>query len=275
MSTATEHAHAHDEHHHSHTSSHPIWAGLGIGLSMFSLLLFKSGATPIGWTALLLGVAMVVYGLSGWIREMTQEHVIAIRNKISEEFPNIGLWGMIIFIPSEVFLFGSLFASYFVLKAANPDFFVVPGHEGNFDVFGSIIPAVNTFLLVTSSFTLHFAEHFLKHANQKMFQILLGITLVLGFLFVGGQVYEYYEFIVHEHFDIFSGPYGAMFYSLTGLHGLHVTGGALFLLYVFVTSFKGSLSVERHSVLTSASIYWHFVDVVWIFLMMVIYLRLL
>ena len=284
MSSATQNTP--DVQHHEHTSNWPIWVGLGIGAMMLSILMFKNSEiilvnegretlyTPLGWFSLIVGAALFIYGLFNWVRSMTREHVVAIRNKWAEEFPNIGLWGMLIFIPSEVFLFGSLFASYFVLKAA-------VGFEAFFDVHGAgeaiqvmgILPALNTIFLVTSSFTLHFAEHFLKHDNMRMFKVLLGVTLALGFLFVGGQILEYYEFIVHEHFDIFSGKYGAMFYSLTGLHGLHVTGGAFFLLYVFVSAFKGAISKERHSVLTSASIYWHFVDVVWLFLMAVIYLR--
>ena len=277
-----------DVQHHEHTSNWPIWVGLGIGAIMLSILMFQNAKileagsggetlyTPLGWFSLFVGGALVIYGLFNWVRAMTKEHVIAIRNKWAEEFPNIGLWGMLIFIPSEVFLFGSLFASYFVLKAhVGAEAFFQVLHHGQLEtmVVMGLLPALNTIFLVTSSFTLHFAEHFLKHDNMRMFKVLLGVTLILGFLFVGGQILEYYEFIVIEGFDIFSGKYGAMFYSLTGLHGLHVTGGAFFLLYVFVSAFRGGISKERHSVLTSASIYWHFVDVVWIFLMVVIYLR--
>ncbi len=268
MSHATEHAY---EVHHEHTSRWPIWIGLGIGAGMFSFLLFTQGFTSIGWAALLGGVASLLFGLGGWVRDMTREDIKEIKHNIKEEFKNIGYSGMLIFIPSEIFLFGSLFASYFVLRANDPNFYNIHGHEA-FVVMG-IIPAINTLLLVSSSFTLHFGEHFLKHGNLKMFQRLLGVTLILGYLFVAGQAYEYIQFITDEGFTIKTGNYGAIFYSLTGLHGLHVTGGALFLTYIFIGSFLGQLSKEKHSVLLSASIYWHFVDVVWIFLMMVIYLR--
>jgi cytochrome c oxidase subunit 3 len=270
MSSATEHTH---EEHHSHTSSWPIWVGLGIGAALFSFLLFVKGYTPFGYTFAIGGTALFVFGLGGWIRDMTKEDIHEIKNDIPEEFPNIGFWGMLVFIPSEIFLFGSLFASYFVLKAAGgAEFFSFNGHH--IDVLESIIPYLNTIFLVSSSFTLHFAEHYLKQDNTKMFQLMLGITLILGYLFVSGQVIEYYEFITGaQNFTILSGPYGAIFYSLTGLHGLHVMIGAGMLTYGFIGSFLGQHTKNKHAALSSFSIYWHFVDVVWIFLMMVIYLR--
>lgn len=268
MSMATEHAE--EVQHHSHTSRWPIWIGLGIGAGMFGFLFFTKGYTPFGWTAVLAGAASIIYGLFGWVRDMTREDIHEIKHNVKEDFKNIGLTGMLVFIPSEIFLFGSLFASYFALRAHTPDFYTNHGEAMN--VLASIIPYFNTICLVSSSFTLHFAEHFLKHGKQKTFQLLLGITLVLGFLFVGGQAYEYLEFI-KDGFTIKSSIYGSIFFSLTGLHGLHVTGGALFLTYIFAGSFRSQLSKDKHSVLLAASVYWHFVDVVWIFLMMIIYLR--
>jgi cytochrome c oxidase subunit 3 len=101
---------------------------------------------------------------------------------------------------------------------------------------------------------------------------LLGATLLLGIIFIGGQVYEYYEFIVHDGFTIAEGAYGSAFYGLTGLHGLHVTMGAVLLGIVFVRGFYGQYSAERHTSVSTASMYWHFVDVVWVFLLVVLYM---
>ncbi len=97
------------------------------------------------------------------------------------------------------------------------------------------------------------------------------MTLLLGIIFIGGQVYEYYEFIVHSDFTITSGLFGSAFFGLTGLHGLHVSLGAVLLGIVFIRALAGQYSAERHVSVSTASMYWHFVDVVWIFLVVVLY----
>jgi cytochrome c oxidase subunit 3 len=97
------------------------------------------------------------------------------------------------------------------------------------------------------------------------------LTLLLGVIFLGGQVYEYYEFIVHENFTVAEGAYGSAFYGLTGLHGLHVSLGAVLLGIVFVRALFGQYTSEKHTSVTTVSMYWHFVDVVWVFLVVVLY----
>ena len=99
----------------------------------------------------------------------------------------------------------------------------------------------------------------------------MGVTLLLGIVFLAGQVYEYYEFIVHEGFTITEGAYGSAFYGLTGLHGLHVSLGAVLLAIVFVRALYGQYSPEKHTSVSTVSMYWHFVDVVWVFLVVVLY----
>jgi cytochrome c oxidase subunit 3 len=90
-------------------------------------------------------------------------------------------------------------------------------------------------------------------------------------VFIGGQIYEYYEFIVHEGFTLTSGFFASAFFGLTGLHGLHVSLGAVLLGVVLVRALAGQYSAERHVSVSTASMYWHFVDVVWIFLVVVLY----
>jgi cytochrome c oxidase subunit 3 len=90
-------------------------------------------------------------------------------------------------------------------------------------------------------------------------------------VFIGGQIYEYYEFIIHENFTIAEGAYASAFYGLTGLHGLHVSLGAVLLGIVFVRALYGQYDAERHTSVSTASMYWHFVDAVWIFLVVVLY----
>ncbi|ERG98095.1 MAG: heme/copper-type cytochrome/quinol oxidase, subunit 3, partial [Haloquadratum sp. J07HQX50] len=96
-------------------------------------------------------------------------------------------------------------------------------------------------------------------------------TLLLGFIFIGGQVYEYYEFIIHEGFTLTSGFFASAFFGLTGLHGLHVSLGAVLLAVVMLRALLGQYSADRHVSVSTVSMYWHFVDVVWIFLVVVLY----
>jgi len=96
-------------------------------------------------------------------------------------------------------------------------------------------------------------------------------TLLLGVVFIGGQVYEYYEFIVHSNFTVTSGLFGSAFYGLTGLHGLHVSLGGVLLALVTIRALAGQYSAERHVSVSTVSMYWHFVDAVWIFLVVVLY----
>ena len=174
--------------------------------------------------------------------------------------------GMIAFLGSEVATFGAGFVYYFFIRA---DTWPPVGAE----LPHLLSPLVlgNTAILIVSSFTLHFAHVALRKNNRKRFLRLLGVTLLLGVVFIGGQVLEYYEFIVNEGFSLTGGIYNSAFYGLTGLHGLHVTMGAVMLGIVFVRGLLGQFSAERHTAVSTASMYWHFVDVVWVFLVVVLY----
>jgi len=171
---------------------------------------------------------------------------------------------MICFLGTEVATFGAGFVYYFFIRAgtwppAMPEALLGP------------IVVINTVLLVLSSITLHFAHTGLLKGNRKQFIGLLAATLVLGIVFIGGQMVEYYEFLVHEGFTLTEGIYGSAFYGLTGLHGLHVTLGAILISIVFVRSLMGQYSPEKHTSVSTVSMYWHFVDAVWLFLVVVLY----
>ena len=130
----------------------------------------------------------------------------------------------------------------------------------------------NTALLVASSFTLHWAHVAIRNENRRNFLLGMALTLLLGVVFIGGQVLEYYEFIVEKGFTLTSGLFASAFFGLTGLHGLHVTLGAVIIGIVFVRGLRGQYSAERHVSVTTASMYWHFVDIIWVFLVVVLYL---
>ncbi|RLM59397.1 heme-copper oxidase subunit III [Halobellus sp. Atlit-31R] len=217
-----------------------------------------------GPMALVVTVGIFLVGLYGWVY-----HAFVTKfwsRDASTKGANKLRWGMLAFLGSELATFGALFGYYFYIRAGDwgSIFTDVP------TLTGSLI-LINTTILVLSSITLHYAHVAIRNDDRQNFLIGLGLTLLLGVIFIGGQIYEYYEFIVHADFTLSSGLFGSAFYGLTGLHGLHVSLGAVLLGIVFVRALLGQYSAERHVSVSTASMYWHFVDVVWIFLVVVLY----
>jgi cytochrome c oxidase subunit 3 len=173
---------------------------------------------------------------------------------------------MIAFLGSELATFGAVFAYYFWIRSGpwNPEALGLP------HLTTSLVLA-NTALLIASSFTLHWAHVSIRDGNRRNFVLGLAVTLLLGIVFIAGQVYEYYEFVVAEGFGLTSGIFASAFFGLTGLHGLHVSMGAVLIAIVLVRALAGQYSAERHTSVSTVSMYWHFVDVVWVFLVVVLY----
>ena len=177
-------------------------------------------------------------------------------------------WGMILFLGTEVATFGAGFVYYFFIRAGSQ---WADAASAVPEAFLGALVVANTVILVISSFTLHYAHVALRKNNRGRFLGLLVTTLVLGVVFIAGQIYEYYEFIVHEGLSLSGGVFESAFFGLTGLHGLHVTLGAVLIGIVTVRAFKGQYSADRHTSVSTVSMYWHFVDAVWIFLVVVLY----
>jgi len=219
--------------------------------------------SPVIGPAVFVAAAFVfLAGLYGWVYHAFVSHFwsreTAGTNKLR--------WGMILFLGTEFATFGAGFIYYFFIRTgAWP-----PVGPELPDLLSSLI-LVNTALLVASSVTLHWGHIQLRKGNHASFTRWLGLTLLLGVLFLSGQVYEYYHFIVNEGFSLTSGIFGSAFFGLTGLHGLHVTMGAILLAILLVRTLSGQYSAERHTSVSTVSMYWHFVDAVWIFLVVVIY----
>ncbi|MEM8594191.1 MAG: cytochrome c oxidase subunit 3 [Pseudomonadota bacterium] len=150
------------------------------------------------------------------------------------------------------------------------------GEYVNAKVLGSPwkLPFLNTLLLVSSSFTVHWAHHAIKHDDAAKFKKWMIATLLLGLVFIGVQGYEYYEAYHHLGLTLKSGVYGSTFFMLTGFHGFHVCMGAFILLVQTIRGFKGHFKATDHFGFEAGSWYWHFVDVVWIFLFLVVYLNI-
>jgi cytochrome c oxidase subunit III len=174
--------------------------------------------------------------------------------------------GMFLFIASEAMLFGSFFTAYFFVRVVNPG---APEHwppEGyHFPVF---VAGVNTAILVTSSFTMHWALQSIKRGNRPAFLAGMVLTFLMGLAFLLTQVVEY----LNVGFNTGDGAFASVFFGLTGLHGAHVAVGLSLLLMVIIRGFRGHFSPEHHHGVELPGIYWHFVDVMWIVVYSVVYL---
>ena len=191
-----------------------------------------------------------------------------------------GMWAVILFVSSEAMFFGALFTAYFYLRGRVPEWEPIfqrciaaecekPAYNSTTEIFGLTVPlvALNTILLVTSSFTMQFAVNAIKKGDRRAMVRWMIPTILLGVLFLSGQAYEY----TRLGFLPTNGTFAAVFFTLTGFHGAHVTGGVLMNSYVFVRTLKGQFTAKRHLAVEAASLYWHFVDVVWIGLFFTIY----
>ncbi|MCW2986598.1 MAG: heme-copper oxidase subunit [Conexibacter sp.] len=174
------------------------------------------------------------------------------------------LLGMLLFIISEVMVFGAFFTAYFFIRV------VAEGHTW-FPIDGKDLPVavagVNTAILVSSSLTLHWAQTSIKNGNRFGLQAGMTATFLLGLTFLFIQINEY----VHIGFAPQDHAQATIFFSLTGLHGAHVTIGLILLGMVTIRAFRGHFSPEHHHGVEIPGIYWHFVDVMWIVVYTTIY----
>jgi cytochrome c oxidase subunit III len=174
------------------------------------------------------------------------------------------LLGMLLFIISEVMVFGAFFTAYFFIRVVSGDeWFPIDGNELPVAVAG-----VNTCILVSSSFTMHWAQTSIKNGNRLGLKAGILTTFLLGLTFLFIQVNEY----VHVGFAPHDFAQGSVFYGLTGLHGAHVFVGLTLLLTVTIRSWRGHFSPEEHRGVEVPGIYWHFVDVMWIVVYTTVYI---
>ena len=250
-----------------------------------SMVVNKNG---LGWLPLGLGFAVLIYMLRGWFGAVIGESEGGQYNrKIDVSFR----WGMSWFIFSEVMFFASFFGALFYARVITlpslgdldhrllwPDFAVTwptLGPAGTVEEFARLgpfwLPTINTILLVTSGFMLTVSHHALRAGDRGKAITFLWITLLLGFAFVCVQAYEYMHAYSDLNLRMTSGIFGSTFYMLTGFHGLHVLIGAIMLTVVTFRLMKGHFTPNQHFGFEAAAWYWHFVDVVWIGLYIIIY----
>jgi len=190
------------------------------------------------------------------------------------QYPAIkpGMMGMYIFLASEVMFFGSLFAVYFYLFGSHIVWPPPPPSSVNeFYVAVWPIPVINTIVLFSSAFTCHFAADAIAHDNRRRFYILQVATIILGLGFEFGQLYEFIS-AFGRGLTLTANSFASAFFTMTGFHGLHVLGGLILLTLILYRAARGQFSSQHHVGVAAVTLYWHFVDVVWIFLFALIYL---
>jgi len=171
--------------------------------------------------------------------------------------------GMFLFIASEIMLFGAFFTAYFFVRVVNGTPWPTPSFH--LPVF---VAGVNTAILVTSSFTMHWALQSIKRDNHNGLKAGMLLTFLLGLTFLVTQAREYSRI----GFNTGDGAFATIFFCLTGLHGAHVFVGLTLLLFTTVRAFRGHFSSAHHHGVEIPGIYWHFVDAMWIVVYTTVYI---
>nr|WRO45082.1 cytochrome c oxidase subunit III [Stenothemus sp. 1 XYG-2024a] len=242
------------------------WPLLG-AFSSFSLLM---GMTK--WfhmydnSLLLMSILATLMIMYQWWRDITRESSFL---GLHSSFVSKGLrWGMILFITSEVFFFLSFFWSFFHSSLAPSIELGMNWPPMNIETFNPTqIPLLNTLILVSSGITITWSHHSIMENNYSQAMISLAITIILGIYFSMLQAYEY----LNSTFTMADSVYGSTFFMATGFHGMHVLIGTIFLATCFFRLNNIHFSKINHFGFEAAAWYWHFVDVVWLFLYLSIY----
>nr|YP_009441687.1 cytochrome c oxidase subunit III [Usechus lacerta]AOY39206.1 cytochrome c oxidase subunit 3 [Usechus lacerta] len=239
-------------------------------LSSFSALITMTGM--IKWfhnysmNLFIMGMMMLLMIMFQWWRDISRESTFQGQHTFNV---TMGMrWGMILFITSEIFFFISFFWSFFHNSLSPTMEMGMMWPPKGIQTFNPIqIPLLNTLILLTSGITVTWAHHSLMENNFKQTYQALMITVLLGFYFSMLQGYEYIE----SSFSIADSTYGSSFFMATGFHGIHVIIGTMFLLVCLIRHSKNHFSQIHHFGFEAAAWYWHFVDVVWLFLYISIY----
>jgi cytochrome c oxidase subunit III len=270
-------AEAHAKQHDYHLVDPSPWPIIG-AVSAFILavggIAWMRQMFPGAWVVFGVGVIGVAYTMVGWWRDVIREaqyegyhtRVVQISHR----------YGMILFIASEVMFFVAWFWAYFntaLFPASGPEFARTellggvwpPKGIETFDPWH--LPLLNTLILLTSGTTVTWAHHALLHDDRDGLKKGLILTIILGALFTCVQAYEY----SHAAFGFKGHIYGATFFMATGFHGAHVIIGTIFLIVCLGRAYAGHFTPKQHLGFEFAAWYWHFVDVVWLFLFACIY----
>nr|WKD82885.1 cytochrome c oxidase subunit III [Frankliniella intonsa] len=214
----------------------------------------------------LLNFFIMTFIASLWWRDVIRESTF--ENRHTKEVLKGLKMGMMLFITSEVFFFLSFFWTFFH-SSLSPDIFIGQNWPcSGIKTFNPMaIPLMNTLILISSGVSLTASHHFIMLGNQKKSVVYLFMTIILGVYFSFLQYVEYKE----ASFSMADSIYGSCFFMATGFHGIHVLIGTMFLFVCFLRMMKNHFSSYHHFGFEASAWYWHFVDIVWLFLYICIY----
>ncbi len=276
----------HHDYHLVNPSPWPLVASIAATVMFVGAVMWMKGlfGMPEGTSWLFFaGLAGVLYSMIGWWSDVIKES----RGGDHTPVVSIGLrYGMILFIASEIMFFVAFFWMFFEMALWNEHRTLSsieevraawsswpPAGVETLDPWH--LPFLNTVILLLSGTTVTWAHHALQVGNRSAAKWGLVLTVMLGALFTAIQAYEY-SHIIHEHLFFNdaaanSGLYGSIFFMATGFHGFHVLVGTIFLIVCLLRLLAGQFTPQKHFGFEAAAWYWHFVDVVWLFLFAFVY----
>jgi cytochrome c oxidase subunit 3 len=268
-------------------SSWPVVGSIGLFCMATGATLWFNGAGAGAWVVLV-GFLVLVYMMFGWFGRVIGESEGGRYNRqVDVSFR----WGMSWFIFSEVMFFAAFFGALFYARSLSvpwlgeleqkllwPDFQAQwptagPGlADEHFTPIGAWgLPAINTALLLTSGVTVTWAHHALKANHRNQLILGLFLTIALGVTFLSVQAFEYWHAYHDLNLRLSTGVFGSTFFMLTGFHGFHVTVGAIMLTVILFRCMAGHFRPDHHFGFEGVAWYWHFVDVVWLLLFVLVY----
>ena len=288
-------ASAHGNYYVPNPSPWPIVTSASLFILALGTVLSINGIKAGPWL-MGIGALAIIYMMVRWFGEVVGESEGGLYNaQVDRSFR----WGMAWFIFSEVMFFAAFFGSLFYVRAFSLDWIGAdellwpnfdaawpsagpkgleavaagtPPAPGQFSPMGAWgIPAMNTLILLTSGVTVTWAHWGLLKDNRAQLITGLFLTVALGITFIGLQAYEYVHAYHELGLKLTTGIYGALFFMLTGFHGFHVTMGTIMLAVILGRSLKGHFRSDNHFAFEAVAWYWHFVDVVWLFLFIFVY----
>jgi cytochrome c oxidase subunit 3 len=271
MSMSAGHEKPNHPYHLVDPSPWPLLGAFSGGVLAIGMVFLMHDVTP--WLVPI-GVLLVLLTMFVWWRDVIRE---AVHEGHHTKVVQLGLrYGMILFIASEVMFFSAFFWAFFdaslfpdeAKQFARAEFTGGVWPPAGVEVFDAFhLPFLNTLILLLSGCTVTWAHHALIHGDRSGLLQGLALTILLGALFTCIQAYEY----SHAAFGFTDGIYSSTFYMATGFHGFHVLVGTIFLIVCFFRAYAGHFKPDHHFGFEAAAWYWHFVDVVWLFLFICVY----